>query len=188
MDAAEPAPAREFTLRRAVAEDAPAIGAVFDAAVRDGWTFLGELAQRPMFSAQDWDQLVADHAPPNALLVAADAAYGIIGYTAVDTEKGEMFLLFVDPAHAGRGVGRALLNAAHDVLRAAGHTEVFLYTEERNTRARAVYAAAGYCPDGTARTSELHGVLLRELRLVKTFHGPRRSERGHLGRPGQAGS
>ncbi len=167
-----PVPACEFTLRRAVAEDAPAIGAVFDAAVRDGWTFLGELAQRPMFSAQDWDRLVADHTPPDALLVADDAAHGVVGYCAVHAEEGEMFLLFVDPAHAGRGVGRALLNAAHDVLRAAGRTEVFLYTEERNTRARAVYAAAGYRPDGTVRESELHGVLLRELRLVKTLDGP----------------
>jgi RimJ/RimL family protein N-acetyltransferase len=59
-----------------------------------------------------------------------------------------------------------LLDAAHDVLRAAGHTEAFLFTEERNTRGRAVYAAAGYRPDGTVRESELHGVGLRELRLV----------------------
>jgi hypothetical protein len=29
-----------------------------------------------------------------------------------------------------------------------------------------VYAAAGYRPDGTVRESELHGVGLRELRLV----------------------
>jgi GNAT superfamily N-acetyltransferase len=63
-----------------------------------------------------------------------------IGCTAVHTEAGEMFLLFVHPAHAGRGVGGALLNAAHDVLRAAGRTEAFLFTEKRNTRARAVYA------------------------------------------------
>jgi hypothetical protein len=39
------------TLRRADAGDAPAIGAVFDTAVRSGWTFIGELAQRPMFTA-----------------------------------------------------------------------------------------------------------------------------------------
>jgi hypothetical protein len=25
-----------------------------------------------MFTPQDWDQLVVDHAPPNALLVATD--------------------------------------------------------------------------------------------------------------------
>ena len=84
----------------------------------------------------------------------------MIGYTAVHTEAGEMFLLFVHPEHAGRGVGRSLLNAAHDVLRAAGHDEAFLFTEERNSRARAVYAAAGYRPDRTVRESILHGALI----------------------------
>jgi hypothetical protein len=45
-------------LRRARAEDAPAIGAVFDAAVREGWSFLGDLVVEPMFTPQDWVQLV----------------------------------------------------------------------------------------------------------------------------------
>ena len=169
MDSVNSALSSEVTLRRAVADDAPAIGAVFDVAVRDGWTFLGDLAQRPMFTAQHWDQLVIDHAPPNALFVATDAAGAVAGFSAVHADVSEMFLLFVDPAHAGRGVGRKLLDAAHDVVRAAGHTEVFLFTEERNTRAQAVYAAAGYRPDGTHRESDFHGATLRELRLVKAF-------------------
>jgi GNAT superfamily N-acetyltransferase len=156
-------------LRPAVAGDAKAIGAVFDAAVRDGWTFLGEFAQRPMFSAQHWDEFVADHAPPRALIVATDDTDGVVGFTAVHPEEGDMFLLFVDPAHAGRGIGRVLLNAAHDVLRAAGNTEAFLFTGERNVRARAVYAAAGYRPDGEVRESDFEDAALRELRLVKAL-------------------
>jgi GNAT superfamily N-acetyltransferase len=158
-----------IALRRAVAGDAQAIGAVFDAAVRDGWTFLGELAQRPMFSAQDWDDFVVDHAPPRALIVATDDADDVVGFTAVHPEVGEMFLLFVHPAHAGHGIGRALLYAAHDVLRAAGNSEAFLFTEKRNARARAVYAAAGYRPDGEVRESDFEGAPLRELRLVKSL-------------------
>jgi GNAT superfamily N-acetyltransferase len=172
MERAERDTVRELSdiaLRRAVAADAQAIAAVFDAAVRDRWTYLGELARRSLFSAQRWDALVADHAPPRALLVATDGAHGIVGFTAVHPEVGEMFLLFVDPAHAGRGIGRMLLNAAHDVLRAAGTTEAFLFTEERNLRAQAVYAAAGYRPDGTVRESDFHGTPLRELRLVKAL-------------------
>ena len=123
----------EVTLRRADAGDAPAIGAVFDAAVRGGWTFLGELAQRPMFTAQQWDELVVSYAPPNALLVATEEPHGVVGFTAVD----------------------------------AGTGEAFLFTEERNQRAIAVYEAAGYRPDGSTRESDFHGEPLRELRLVK---------------------
>jgi ribosomal protein S18 acetylase RimI-like enzyme len=141
---------------------------VFDAAVRHGWTFLGQLARRPMFSAQDWDKLVVDHAPPDALLVATDGAC-VVGYTAVHAEDGEMYLLFVHPARAGRGIGRLLLDAAHAALRDAGRTEAFLFTEERNTRALRVYTAAGYRPDGIVRESAHHGATLRELRLVKAL-------------------
>jgi ribosomal protein S18 acetylase RimI-like enzyme len=157
---------REIAVRRATADDAQAIGAAFDAAVRATWTWLGELAETPMFARDEWDKLVTDHAPPNALLVATDRAGRVLGFTAAHPEDGEMFLLFVDPAHAGRGVGRTLLHAAHDALRAAGCTRAFLFVHERNERALAVYARAGYRPDGAVRESDFNGIALRELRLV----------------------
>jgi ribosomal protein S18 acetylase RimI-like enzyme len=157
----------DVAVRRATAEDAQAIGAVFDAAVRAGWTYLGELAERPMFAPADWDKLVADHAPPNALLVATDPASGVLGFTAVHPEDGEMFLLFVDPAHGGRGIGRTLLSAAHEALRAAGCKEAYLFAHEENERALAVYSSAGYRHDGTIRESDFRGTAIRELRLVK---------------------
>jgi ribosomal protein S18 acetylase RimI-like enzyme len=76
-----------------------------------------------------------------------------------------MYLLFVHP-DAGQGIGRLLLDAAHDILRRAGCTEAFLYTHEQNQRALAVYAAAGYIPSGTVRESDFRGIHLREPRLV----------------------
>jgi hypothetical protein len=72
----------EVEVRRAAAADAQAIGAVFDAAVKEGWTYLGEVAQKPMFAPEEWDQLAADHAPPKVLLVATDGARRVVGYTA----------------------------------------------------------------------------------------------------------
>ncbi|WP_298256920.1 GNAT family N-acetyltransferase [Bradyrhizobium sp.] len=158
-----------LTIRRAAPDDAQAIGAVFDAAVREGWKYLGELAARPMFPPQEWDEEVAKHAPPNALLVATNEADRLIGFVAVHPPEGEMYLLFVHPDHAGRGVGRALLEAAHEILRSAGCREAYLYTHEQNERAIAVYEAAGYRRDGTVRESEFRGVHQREPRLVKTL-------------------
>ena len=111
-------------IRRAGADDAQGIGSVFDAAVREGWKYLGELAARPMFPPQEWDTPVAEQAPPNALLVAVDEADRLIGFVAVRPAEGEMYLLFVHPDHGGRGVGRALLAAAHEVLDScAGHPD-----------------------------------------------------------------
>jgi ribosomal protein S18 acetylase RimI-like enzyme len=161
------ASAEGITLRPAVQSDAPAIGAVFDAAVRVSWSYLGDLAARSMFTPQAWEQLVSDHQPPNALLVAVDDTDGVVGYAAAHPEDGEMFLLFVHPAHAGRGIGRVLLDAAHDALRAAGCHQAYLFVHEQNERALAVYAAAGYRPDGSDRVSDFRGTRIRELRLVK---------------------
>jgi ribosomal protein S18 acetylase RimI-like enzyme len=155
-----------ITLRRAIASDAAAIGAVFDAAVAANWTYLGEPAVEPMFTRHDWEQLVADHAPPNLLLVAVHQG-GIVGYAAARPDECEMFLLFVHPDHAGRGIGRTLLAATDDALRSAGCREAFLYVHERNERAIAVYRAAGYRPDGSDRISDFRGTRVRELRLVK---------------------
>ena len=120
-----------------------------------------------MFTPLDWDQLLADHLPPNVLLVAVHETDGVVGYTAVHPSDGEMFLLFVHPAYARRGIGRTLLATAHDALRAAGCTEAFLFVHEQNERALAVYTAAGYRLDGSDRVSAFRGMPMRELRLVK---------------------
>jgi ribosomal protein S18 acetylase RimI-like enzyme len=157
------------TVRLAMPADAQAIGAVFDAAVREGWAYLGDIVLEPLFTPEEWDKLVADHAPPNILLVATGEDGVIVGYTAVHPHDGELFLLFVDPAHGGRGVGRTLLSAAHDALRAAGCTQVYLFTEERNERARALYERAGYRPDGQVRERDFRGIPTRELRLVRSL-------------------
>ena len=153
-------------VRRAVPDDAQAIGAVFDAAVRHGWTYLGEAAREPMFAPREWDRLIVDHAPPNVLLVVDDRQGRVVAFAAAHPADGELHLLFVDPAHAGQGLGRLLLEAAHDALRAAGCTQAHLFTHERNDRALAVYTRAGYRTDGAVRDSEFKGVAMRELRLV----------------------
>ena len=155
-----------YRIRRASSSDAAALEAVFNAAVRDGWRFLGSLADEPMFAAAAWPQLIAEHAPPNALLVAVGDDGRVLGYCAVHPDDGEMHQLFVDPEWAGRGIGRTLLAAGHDALRDAGCTEAFLFTHEQNNRALAVYQAAGYRPDGYVRESEFQGLRLREVRLV----------------------
>ena len=61
-----------ITIRVATAADAQQIGAVFDAAVAEEWKYLGELACRPMFAREEWDKLVAEHAPLGTLLVAVN--------------------------------------------------------------------------------------------------------------------
>ena len=102
--------------RKAYPRPCPAIGPW--TGVIDAWLVADKTAPRKQrhTARRIWQRLVAEHAPPNVLLVAVDESDAVVGYTAVHPEDGEMFLLFVHPAHAGRGIGRSLLAAAHAAL------------------------------------------------------------------------
>ena len=90
---------------------------------------------------------------------------GVVGFAVI---KGcELDLLYTRPRAWGRGAGRALLVAAEQALRDAGCGEVTLWTEERNERARRVYQASGWRPDGEVRERVWNGAPLRELRYRK---------------------
>ena len=140
-------------LREASAEDLPALAAIVVAAGRAAWGHIGPVERM---------EVHLDPAGPGFVATDDDE---MIGFTFI---RGcELELLHVKPDAWGRGVGRALLVAAEDELRAAGCSEAFLFTEERNARALDLYSRAGWRPDGFVREREWLGVSLREPRLVK---------------------
>jgi diamine N-acetyltransferase len=63
----------------------------------------------------------------------------------------ELAKLYVLPAHQGRGVAGALLDAALIQARALGHTRLWLCVWERNPRAIAFYRKHGFVTVGRAR-------------------------------------
>ena len=67
----------------------------------------------------------------------------ILGFSSADTRDGTIWALFIDPDHEGRGIGRALLARACDVLREAGHRAATLGTEP-GSRADRFYREAGW--------------------------------------------
>jgi len=67
----------------------------------------------------------------------------VLGFSAADTRDGTIWALFIDPEHEGRGIGRALLAKACDVLRQAGHRTAMLGTEP-GSRADGFYRQAGW--------------------------------------------
>jgi GNAT superfamily N-acetyltransferase len=78
----------------------------------------------------------------------------ICGFSASDTRDGSIWALFVDPEREGRGIGRALLARAVQVLRDAGFTVAILSTDP-GTRAARFYREAGWNPDGYTDKGEL---------------------------------
>ncbi len=78
----------------------------------------------------------------------------ISGFSAGDPRDGSVWALFVDPAHEGRGIGRALFQAALGTLREAGHGTATLSTGP-GTRAEQFYRKAGWTAIGHSAKGEL---------------------------------
>jgi ribosomal protein S18 acetylase RimI-like enzyme len=87
------------------------------------------------------------------VLVAAEDGT-VIGYTYAGVEgrdwmslrgpAGVLYDIVVDPAHRGRGVGRALLEATVAALRSRGSPQVVLSTADRNAAAQRLFESAGF--------------------------------------------
>ncbi|MBJ7359753.1 mycothiol synthase [Nocardioides sp.] len=99
-----------------------------------------ELAER---MAEDWFD-------PAGLLVAestGDGATGLLGFHWTkrhSTDLGEVYVVGIDPAAQGRGLGRVLTVAGLAHLAAVGVDEVLLYVESDNTAARRLYEGLGF--------------------------------------------
>jgi ribosomal protein S18 acetylase RimI-like enzyme len=78
-------------------------------------------------------------------------------YMALRGPAGVLHDIVVDPAHRGRGVGRALLDATLAALEARGTPRVVLSTAERNEAAQRLFARAGFRRTMIEMTRELDG-------------------------------
>lgn len=78
----------------------------------------------------------------------------VCGFSAGDSRNGWIWALFVAPGHEGKGIGRALLRAACDTLRSAGHATATLSTEA-GTRAERHYRADGWSETGSSEAGEI---------------------------------
>ncbi|MGW7817804.1 N-acetyltransferase family protein [Streptomyces puniciscabiei] len=97
------------------------------------------------------------------------AAFGPYRDGEARTADGELYALYVDPAHLGRGFGRALLSAS--VERCASCPRVFLWVLKENAPARRFYERAGFRADGAEEPFDVDGVPVPEVRYVRESIG-----------------
>jgi ribosomal protein S18 acetylase RimI-like enzyme len=108
-------------------------------------------------------------APPS---LVAEVDGRIAGFVGVGRGRdpdadGELYVIYVDPAHWGRGVGRELIRAGEERMRELGYRHVVLWVLDDNPRARRFYEAAGWRTDGERRPIEFLGQTVSEVRYAK---------------------
>ena len=101
----------------------------------------------------------------NIVIMVAERDGEVIGYTYAGVEgndymslrgpAGVVYDLIVDPAHRRQGVGRMLLEATLEVLKARGAPRVVLSTAERNATAQRLFERAGFRRTMIEMTREL---------------------------------
>ena len=100
---------------------------------------------------------------------ASGAVVGFANVGAVPTRStgaGELYAIYVHPAHWGTGAGRALIQRAEESLRSSGFGEAILWVLEGNERAERFYRAAGWEQDGR-KVDQFQGAAVSELRYRK---------------------
>lgn len=145
-----------ISLRAFTAADAEALLAVNAAAFahhpEQGGLDAAGLAAR---MAEDWFD-------PEGLILATEAGR-VVGFHWTKRhpgDTGEVYVLGVDPAVQGRGVGRRLLAAGLDQLAGAGSRRVILYVDSADTVAVQMYESAGF---GVAHRDVLYLPAAEEL-------------------------
>ena len=143
--------------RRARPGDAAAIAALVDRAYEK---YVARIGQKPTPMRADYDAVIAAHD-----VWVIDTADGSIAAVLVLIPEKNVLLLdniAVDPAHQGKGFGKALLAFAEAEARRQGLPALRLYTNEKMTENIALYTRYGYRKTGRGTRRGLNVVYMRK--------------------------
>lgn len=140
-----------IAIRRAQVEDVPLVAPLFDAYRR----FYRQVPDRALAERFLSDRLASGGSV--ILLAVYDGADGPVGcgftqlypvFSSLACRSAWILAdLFVDPDHRRHGLGRRLMEAAHDFARGTGAASVELETAHTNHAAQALYESLGYRRD-----------------------------------------
>jgi len=143
-------------IRPADATDVPAIERI----VRDAYTkYIARIGKPPGPMLENYPAHVRSHA---AWVLEHDAA--IAGVIILLPEEDHLLLdnVAVDPAHAGHGLGRALMDFAETEARRRGYAELRLYTHQKMTENVAMYYHLGWEETGRGEQAGYARVFFRK--------------------------
>jgi phosphinothricin acetyltransferase len=144
---------RTFAIRPATNDDVRAIVGIYNWAVNQ--TF-ATIDSEPLSTeeAADWWET---HARRSRLIVATDDS-GVIGWARLFPWKQRGIdvvedLVYVDPVHHGRGIGRALLTELITQARGLGYRTIVASIAKDNRAGLALYSRQGFEVVGTIRNA-----------------------------------
>ena len=166
-------------VRPATLRDAKAIAEIHVAAWQDAYKELLPKATLDALSVQKrqafWREAI-DLCEPQVIVAHVEGE--VMGFAGFDRSRdkgtpattGEVWAMYVKPIHWDKGVGLALWDATRDGLQEEGCTKATLWVYLRNERALRFFELAGFKRElGSAKTSEVGGVRLEELRLSRSL-------------------
>src|SRR5262245_2381000 len=172
MDAGPPVP----SIRHATETDVPALGGLAGRAWQ--WAYRGMLPDAYLDGLGEqavagreamWRQHLREP-PPDCPVWVAERGGRLVGFCNTAPDRGgapgvaELLSLYIEPDLVGTGVGAALMRHTLADLRARGYRAASLWVLETNDRGRRFYERGGWRSDGAAKTEDVWGVAVREVR------------------------
>lgn len=172
-----------LAIRQARAEDARAIARVHIKSWQHAYrgqlpdSFLEALDASFERRTTLWAEQIDGSYESGRRVLVAERGGSLVGFVnfgpadgeAADLRLGEVYAIYLDSIHWGRGYGRALFHAATESLRVAGFREAVLWVLQTNERARRFYEIAGWKADGQTKTEERGHAVLRDVRYRFTL-------------------
>lgn len=167
-----------FPVRPASLRDAKQIAEVHVAAWQAAVGLGGPVEAMQSFSidrCQAYWREAIDLCEPQVLVATENDK--VIGFAGFDRSRdkgtpsstGEIWALYVSPAHWGRGVGLALWDASRDGLQEEGCTKVSIWLPMRFARTMRFVELAGFKREpSSAKTMEIGGARVEEIRLHRS--------------------
>jgi ribosomal protein S18 acetylase RimI-like enzyme len=141
-------------LRKATADDRPAIEAIVEAAYKH---YIARIGRKPGPMLDDYGALI--EAGRVHVMESDGTPKGVL---VLIPEPDAMLLdnIAVDPSAQGTGLGREMMRFAEDAARKAGYKAIRLYTNVMMTENIALYTRAGYVETHRGVEKGLHRVYM----------------------------
>ena len=163
-----------ITIREAVVADAAAIARIHT----DSWQHAYRGILHDAFLARisvsertvKWTGFLENPRPKTSTFVALNEGF-IVGFCRVGASRiegaaataSELYAIYLDPNHTGKGVGSKLHDAGLDRLRSAGFKSATLWALAENETARSFYERKGWKTDGAVCTDQIDEATFNDM-------------------------